>query len=358
MTERVGVVLMNLGGPDSLEAVEPFLFNLFSDPAIIRLPGILRRLLAWFLSRKRAPVAREIYSRIGGRSPILPETWAQAHALEARLKALGVDAHCVIAMRYWRPMAYESASELRLEGVDRVVLLPLYPQFSTTTTQSSVRDWILTADRLGLKAQTLVVGCYPIDPDFIAAHVERIRAAVEAEGIELDGTVRLLFSAHGLPERIVAAGDPYPQQVEATVAAIVEALGIPGLDAQVCYQSRVGPLTWIGPSTEAEIERAGRDGKAIVLVPVAFVSEHSETLVELDIDYRALALEKGVPLYVRVPALGAVPSFITGLANQVMAALEHRVAPAAWHCLPGQACACREAAAGLDSRKHKRSSKQ
>lgn len=354
VTGRVGVVLMNLGGPDSPEAVQPFLYNLFSDPAIIRLPGLLRRLVARIISRRRAPVAREIYDRIGGRSPILPETWAQAHALEARLKALGVEARCVIAMRYWRPFAYESASELRLEGVDRVVLLPLYPQFSTTTTESSVKDWTETAARLNLKVPTVVVGCYPTDSDFIAAHVQRIRAALEAEAVTLDSSVRILFSAHGLPERIVEAGDPYPQQVEGTVKAIVAALDSPGLDYQVCYQSRVGPLKWIGPSTEAEIERAGQDGKTVVLVPVAFVSEHSETLVELDMEYRALAQEKGVPVYVRVPALGAIPPFIDGLANQVIAALDRKTLPGAWACPPGMACACRQSDKRNGLRKEKR----
>ncbi|MDA5192380.1 ferrochelatase [Govanella unica] len=342
MSERVGVVLMNLGGPDSPAAVEPFLYNLFRDPAIIRLPWGLRHFVAWMISRRRAPLAQDIYARLGGRSPILPETEAQAQALEARLKELGMEARCVIAMRYWQPFAADSVTALKAEGIDRVVLLPLYPQFSTTTTASSVKDWLSAANQLNFKVNPVVAGCYPRDPHFTKAYADRIRAAAEAEHIDLNGSVRLLFSAHGLPERIVAAGDPYPAQIEASVHAIVESLGCPDLDVQICYQSRVGPMTWIGPSTDDEIARAGKDGKGIILVPVSFVSEHSETLVELDIEYRDLAAKQAVPFYVRVPALGIMPKFIEGLARQVIAALDRRLPENAWRCPTDMACACRE----------------
>ncbi|MBP7670388.1 MAG: ferrochelatase [Ferrovibrio sp.] len=306
---KTAVILFNLGGPDSPAAVQPFLFNLFNDPAIIRLPGLPRWLLAKLISRRRAPVAREIYAKLGGRSPILPETEAQARALEA---VLGPDYRCFIAMRYWKPFAADAAKAAKDWGAERLLLLPLYPQFSTTTSASSLLDWKRAAAAAGLELPTATIGCYPTEAGFIAAQVSLIRDKLAQAGGQ---PYRLLFSAHGLPKKIITAGDPYQWQVEQTAAAIVAALGIPDLDWQVCYQSRVGPLEWIGPATDAEIERAGRDGKAIVLAPIAFVSEHSETLVELDIEYGELAHEKGVPAYHRVATVGIAPDFIQGLAR-------------------------------------------
>jgi len=305
------VVLFNLGGPDRPEAIQPFLKNLFSDPAIIGLPWPLRPLLAQAISRKREKEARAIYARIGGRSPLNEETAAQATKLEA---ALGEDFRVVMAMRYWHPLIEDVAREVALLKPERVVLLPLYPQFSTTTTGSSLGEWRRCAARAGLVAPTVALCCYPVDPALVAAHAALVRRALaEAEG----RPVRLLFSAHGLPEKIVKAGDPYQWQVEQTAAAVVAALAMPGLDWQVCYQSRVGPLTWIGPSTDAEITRAGKDGKGAVVVPIAFVSEHSETLVELDMEYGELAHKVGCAPYIRVPALGTDGAFIDGLARLV-----------------------------------------
>lgn len=320
---KLAVVLFNLGGPDGPEAVEPFLFNLFNDPAIIRVPQPLRWLIAKLVSRRRAPVAREIYARLGGRSPILPLTEEQAHALEKVLgdeKASGdgVEARCFIAMRYWKPFADETARAVKAWAPDEIVLLPLYPHYSTTTTRSSLKDWKRAAKAAGLSAPARTVCCYPLEAGFIAAHAALLRAALSRFGA--GEKLRVLFSAHGLPKKVIAAGDPYQAQVEASARAVVAALGIEGLDWRVCYQSRVGPLEWIGPATDAEIERAGHEGRSLVVVPVAFVSEHSETLVELDIDYRALAEKAGVPRYIRVPALGVEPSFIGGLARLVDAA--------------------------------------
>lgn len=308
---KTAIVLFNLGGPDSGAAIRPFLFNLFNDPAIITLPHPLRWMIARLISGRRAPVAARIYSHMGGRSPIVPETEAQARALESELAGDTGEYRAFIAMRYWHPFAAEAARQIKAWGADRVLLLPLYPQFSTTTTGSSLTDWRRAAAKAGLTTPTTAVGCYFDEPDFISAHVGMIRR-------HLDGVnnPRILFSAHGLPEKFVRGGDPYQWQVEQTVAAIMARLGN-DLDHVICYQSRVGPMAWIGPSTDAEVQRAGRDGRSIVLVPVAFVSEHSETLVELDIEYGNLAKEHGVATYRRVPALGVEPLFIRSLAAQV-----------------------------------------
>lgn len=313
------VVLFNLGGPDSPEAVRPFLFNLFNDGAIIGVPQPLRWLLAKLISGRRAPVAREIYANLGGKSPLLDLTRAQADALEAALAEAmpGDEVKVAIAMRYWHPFADETAREVAAFRPDEVVLLPLYPQFSTTTTGSSVADWHRAAARAGLAVPHRTVCCYPVSDPFIGAHAASLRPFLEGEA---RAGKRVLFSAHGLPKRVVERGDPYQWQVERTVDAIVEALGMPGLDYVTCYQSRVGPLEWIGPSTEDEIARAGADGKALVVVPVAFVSEHSETLVELDIEYAELAQEAGVPSYERVPALGTALGYVAALADAVMKA--------------------------------------
>ena len=345
---KTAVVLFNLGGPDRPGAVRPFLFNLFNDPAIIAAPGPLRWLLAQTISRRRAPIARKIYQELGGGSPLLANTRAQAEALEAALNAAGGNAgggdsefKVFVAMRYWHPMSDEAARAVGTYGPDQMVLLPLYPQFSTTTTGSSVADWTRAAVKAGLTAPTRSLCCYPTQPGFIAEVAELLRAALaEAE----DGP-RVLFSAHGLPKKIVARGDPYQWQIEQTAAAVAAAVGEGAvLDWRVCYQSRVGPLEWIGPSTEAEIARAGTEGKALIVVPIAFVSEHSETLVELDIEYRRLAEEKGVPRYTRVATVDAGAAFIGGLAELVHAALAGergccsqdggRLCPGAWAGCP------------------------
>ncbi|MDE0204012.1 MAG: ferrochelatase [Rhodospirillaceae bacterium] len=316
---RVAVVLMNLGGPDSLDAVEPFLRNLFRDPAIIGAPGPVRRLLARLIAKRRGPEAREIYRSIGGRSPLLEETEAQAAALKAALADLG-EVEVVVAMRYWHPMSDAAARQVAAFGPERIVLLPLYPQFSTTTAASSLAAWRSAAGAAGIAAPAHAVCCYPRADGLIGAHAALIEPllATAAEA----GPPRLLFSAHGLPKRVVARGDPYQWQVEETARQIVARLGREDLDWTVCYQSKVGPLVWLEPSTVTELDRAGRDRVPVVVVPVAFVSEHSETLVELDVTYRKRAENMGIPAYHRVPALGTHPTFIAALADLVRRALD------------------------------------
>ncbi|TDP44519.1 ferrochelatase [Zavarzinia compransoris] len=318
MSKRLAVVLFNLGGPDSPAAVKPFLFNLFNDPAIIRLPQPFRYLVAKLISGRRAAAAAEIYARLGGRSPILPLTEQQAEALAQAIDGLdpGYETRVFIAMRYWHPRAAETAQAVAAFAPDEVVLLPLYPQFSTTTTASSVKEWRAAAAKAGLTARTATIEDYPTEPGWIQAQALLISGVLDR--LPAGGRYRVLFSAHGLPQKVVDAGDPYQAQVQETAEAVVRALNRPGLDWRVSYQSRVGPLEWIKPYTEDEIRRAGAENTGLIVVPIAFVSEHSETLVELDIEYRELAGHSGVPDYHRVPAVGTEPAFIAGLARLVV----------------------------------------
>ena len=317
---KLAVVLFNLGGPDSPESVQPFLRNLFSDPAIIGLPALFRLPLARLIARRRAPIAREIYHQIGGRSPIFEETRAQANALTKALSKGGVNPKVFVAMRYWHPFSDGAAAAVKAYDPDKVVLLPLYPQYSTTTTASSLKDWSRAAKKVGLSVPTSQVCCYPSEEGFVAAATAHIRDVLK--DVRSDISYRLLLSAHGLPKKVIQKGDPYQRQVEQSAAAIVAALGLPQMQSQVCYQSRVGPLEWIGPSTDDEIRRAAKDGMGVIVAPIAFVSEHSETLVELDIEYRKLAQDAGVADYRRAATAGVHPDFIAGLAGLVRRAMD------------------------------------
>jgi ferrochelatase len=315
---RVAVVLFNLGGPDAPESVRPFLVNLFTDPAILRVPGWIRPWLGRIIAWRRTKPASENYDIIGGKSPLLELTLEQAAALEAALNAPGdIEAKSFVAMRYWHPMSDETAAAVKAWGPDEVLLVPLYPQFSTTTTGSSVIAWDQAAAKIGLSVPTTTLCCFHSDPGFAEATAAIVRDAWTKARAELDPAIplRILFSAHGLPESIVKSGDPYQWQVEQSVAQVVERLGIPDLDQIVCYQSRVTPQKWIGPSTEDELERAGHEKVAVLVVPIAFTSEHSETLVELDVEYREEAEKFGVPGYFRAPAQNSDPAFIAALAE-------------------------------------------
>ena len=314
---RIAVVLLNLGGPDSLKAVRPFLFNLFKDPAIMPLPAPARLAVAALISSGRARTAKANYAHMGGSSPLLKETQAQADALSAALaeRLPGDETRTFIAMRYWRPFTEATAKEVAAFAPDEVVILPLYPQFSAATTGSSLKAW---AEAYRGPGRVRAACCWFELEGLIAAHVQRIRACWEAAG--RPEKVRVLFSAHGLPERDIEKGDPYRWQVEQTCAAIAERLQWPW-DFRVCYQSRVGPLKWIGPSTPEAIIEACEDGMNVLVDPVAFVSEHVETLVELDRDYAELADTHGCDLYLRAAAVGTEPVFIHALAGVAVRAL-------------------------------------
>jgi ferrochelatase len=339
---KLAVVLFNLGGPDSPEAVRPFLTNLFRDPAIIGLPAILRHPLAAMIAGRREKAAQANYRLMGGASPLLPETEAQAKALEAQLRerAPEVESRVFIAMRYWKPFAAETARAVADFAPDEIVLLPLYPQYSTTTTASSLKAWKAAYQGPG---RTREICCYPTMDGLIDAHAEAIRKLWrEADAPE---NLRVLFSAHGLPQKVVDAGDPYQAQVEATAARI--AARLPELDDwRVCYQSRVGPLKWLSPSTEEEIRRAGAEGKGVLIAPIAFVSEHVETLVELDREYAQVANEVGCAPYLRAPTPGVDARFIDDLGQATLIALSRSFGPqphGAWICPAGLTkCGCHQ----------------
>lgn len=312
---RLAVVLLNLGGPSGKAAIRPFLFNFFMDKRIIPLPRLLRYFIAgWIAWSRSRGAALEAYGHLGFVSPLLQNTQAQARALEQVLREDLPDARVFVAMRHWHPLAAETAQEVGLFRPDKIVLLPLYPQFSHTTTGSALEDWRQEAEKAGLTAPTKEVLAYPAHDGFVEASCDRILKALE----NTPKRIRLLFSAHGLPERNIRQGDPYQQQCEQTAAAIVKRLNIPLLDWQICYQSRVGRLSWIGPSTGEALEKAADDHVSVIVYPLAFVSEHVETLVEIEIEYRDRARRLGILYFGRAETVGTHPAFIKGLRDLVL----------------------------------------
>ena len=286
---KKAVILFNLGGPDKLESVEPFLFNLFNDPAIISIPSIFRYPLAKIISKRRAPIAKNIYKEIGNKSPIFELTQEQATSLENNLKKKG-NYKCFVVMRCWHPRAENVIKEVKEYNPEEIILLPLYPQYSASTSGSSIKEWNDLCKRENYKIKTKTICCYPTESNFLESHANLIKKTIK--NLE-NKNFKLLFSAHGLPENKIKKGDPYQWQVEQTVQGIMDKLINENLDYVISYQSRVGPMKWIGPPTDEVIIKYSKEKKGIVIVPVAFVSEHSETLVELDIEYKILAEENG-----------------------------------------------------------------
>ena len=314
---KKAIILFNLGGPDSLDAVQPFLFNLFNDPAIISLPTFLRYPLAKFISRRRTPVAKAIYAEMGGKSPILDETLIQVKAIEKNLENEKDEYKCFIVMRCWNPRAVETIKNVKKFNPNQIILLPLYPQYSNATSGSSIKEWNDLCKKESLTVETKIICCYPTEKDFILSYANLIKEKINTDQLE---EITLVFSAHGLPENKIKQGDPYQWQVEQSVIGLVKKLSIKNLNYILSYQSRVGPLKWIGPSTENIIKEEAQKNKRIIIVPVAFVSEHSETLVELDIEYRKLAEENGSKEYIRVPAVTVNQDFINSLKSSILKA--------------------------------------
>jgi|TARA_Y100000031_G_scaffold19322_1_gene19686 ferrochelatase len=319
---KKAVILFNLGGPDKLESVEPFLFNLFNDPAILNLPAIFRYPLAKLISNRRAPIVKKIYKEIGGSSPILKLTEDQSAALEKNLNQneLKEEYKCFVVMRCWNPRAEEVIKNVKLYNPSEIILMPLYPQYSAVTSGSSIKEWNKVCEKNNCKIKTSTICCYPTDENFINAHVKEIN-----KKIKILYNFKLIFSAHGLPQKNIKQGDPYRWQVERSVNKIVKNLNYDNLDWILSYQSRVGPLKWIGPSTGNVIIENSKIGKHIVLVPIAFVSEHSETLFELDIEYKKLATNNGCNGYTRVPALGTNEDFIKTMSELIINKDEYKL---------------------------------
>jgi ferrochelatase len=314
-SRRVAIILFNLGGPDSQAAVRPFLFNLFNDKAIIGAPQPIRFFIAQLISRTREKLAKANYALMGGGSPILPETLKQVEALETEVakRVSNVTFKCFPAMRYWTPFVKDAAKDADAWGATDAILLPLYPQFSSTTTASSLKAWSKVS-----KLPCSTICCYPAGAAFAQSHADAILKTWRDAGSPAQP--RVLFSAHGLPQSVVDRGDPYQWQIEQSVAAVCRLLPAEW-DTRICYQSRVGPMNWLAPSTEHEIKAAARDKVGVIISPLAFVSEHVETLVELDIEYGQLAKRLQLPFYLRAPAPGAAPRFIDALADLTERAL-------------------------------------
>lgn len=318
MQNRTAVVLFNLGGPDSLDAVEPFLFNLFADPDIFKLPlGFLtQKPFARLLARRRAPEARHNYAAIGGKSPLLENTQKQAQALEALLRAHG-DYDVFVCMRYWHPLTDAVVAELKQRAYAQVIFLPLYPQYSHTTTGSSVHEFERACARQHYHPQTRLVREWYGHADYQQAIIESIQAEVRQLPDPDPAHIELLFSAHGLPKKLVERGDPYEQQIRATFDALRAKLDWP--HTTLCYQSRVGPLEWLRPYTEEVIKQKAAAGcRQMLVYPIAFVSDHSETLYELGIQYALLAKETGIAHYRVVPALNEHPLLMRALTDLVL----------------------------------------
>ncbi len=315
---RTAVVLLNLGGPDSLDAVEPFLFNLFSDPDIFRVPlaRLTQKPFARMVARRRAPEATRAYAAIGGKSPLLENTQAQAEALKRALASHG-SYDVLPCMRYWHPRADAVVAALKRDGYARVILLPLYPQYSGTTTGSSVNDFMRACEREQYWPEIRTVRQWFETPAYLEGIRDTIRTATARFPNPDPAHIELLFSAHGLPKKIVAAGDPYEEQIRATYLAVRNQLGFP--HTTLCYQSRVGPLEWLQPYVSDVIrEKAAAGCRQMLVYPIAFVSDHSETLYELGILYRDLARACGIAHYEVVPALNTHPLLIQALAELVL----------------------------------------
>lgn len=317
-TSDLGVLLFNLGGPETLAEVRPFLFNLFSDPDIIRIKsGALRRFVAWLIASSRQEKSRNLYRQIGGGSPLRRITQAQADALRDRLKERGCQARVYMAMRCWRPTIEEAVAQIAADGVGRLVALPLFPQFSLTTTGSCFNHFRIVAQKAGLPAQMEIhyVRHWFEEPLYLEAMRDMIRNAQARFSSRAPSEIQFLYSAHSIPARYVAEGDPYLEQTQQTVKLIHDGLGEP-FPCTLAFQSKVGPVKWLGPATTEVIGQFGsRRVAGVLVIPVSFVSDHIETLQEIDILYRDLAKKAGIGEFYRAPSLNVYPKFIDALAN-------------------------------------------
>ena len=324
---ELGVLLFNLGGPESLADVRPFLFNLFSDPDIIRIKNkALRCTLAWLIATTRQRKSRSLYRQIGRGSPLRRITEAQAAALSGLLAARGCRAGVYVGMRCWKPTIDEAVARIAADRPSQLVLLPLFPQFSVTTTGSCFNYFRALARRTGLadRVEIFSVDEWLEEPLYLEAMADMIREAQSRFANSDPENIHLLFSAHSIPARYVDEGDPYLEQTQKTVALVNERLG-GRFPHSLAFQSKVGPVKWLGPPTTKVLAEIGRrGGSRVLMVPISFVSDHIETLQEIDILYRELALKSGIREFHRAPSLNVNPKFIEALANITLRAVVHK----------------------------------
>lgn len=324
--ERIGILLFNLGGPETLDEVRPFLFNLFSDPDIIRLPWrALQKPLAWLISTQRHKLSRGYYEQIGGGSPLRRITDEQARSLERALASRNVTARVYVGMRYWHPFLEDAIEEIRKDQITHLVVLPLYPQFSISTTGSSLNRMNELIAASGPPASRVsVIEQWHEDLNYLDSLAASITEEFARFPDQDASQIHIVFSAHSVPVRYIEEGDPYLDQTKQTVKNLMQRLGS-NRPHSLSFQSKVGPVKWLGPSTDEMIRKLARENVSqLLLVPVSFVSEHIETLYELDILYRRVADEVGISHYRRVPALNCRPDFIDALATLVETALKAR----------------------------------
>ena len=311
---KTAVLLLQMGGPDSLDAIQPFLYNLFSDRDIIRIgPAFLQPTIARFISRRRSKKVSEYYKKIGGKSPIRELTRQQALELE---KSLGDRHRCFVAMRYWKPFTDEALAAIRDEGISKVIALSLYPHYSRATVGSSVNELERVIAQTGIKLELSYIRSFYDHPLYIEALAEKVEKGLA--GFADRSNVQLVFSAHGLPQSFIDSGDPYLEHIQTTVRLTMELFG--GISHHLAFQSRAGPVKWLEPSTEAKIaELAAAGCRQLLMVPLSFVSDHIETLYEIDIQYKEEANALGISEFRRTEALNSSPAFIACLAELVRA---------------------------------------
>lgn len=316
----LGVLLFNLGGPETQADVRPFLYNLFSDPEIIRLPvRALQKPLAWLIATSRHKKSAGYYAQIGGGSPLRRITDEQAAALGAELKQRGLEARVYVGMRYWHPFTEDALEQIARDGITELILLPLYPQFSISTTGSSLKEFVALLDRRGglRHIRRRYITRWHTHDLYLNALTEQISAEIGKFPDSDPRQVHLLFSAHSVPQSYITEGDPYLRHIQETIRLVTERLGNLS-PTHLSFQSKVGPVKWLEPSTEQKLRELGAEGaRQILAIPISFVSEHIETLYELDILYKHVAEEIGIPVYRRVPAFNCMPSFIKALAELV-----------------------------------------
>lgn len=332
--DRIGVLLLNLGGPETLDDVRPFLFNLFSDPDIIRLPfRFMQKPLAWFISTQRYKKSTGYYEKIGGGSPLRKITARQARALEDELNSRGLNSRVYVAMRYWHPFTEETFEQIERDGIRQLIVLPLYPQFSISSTGSSLNrmNKVIVDKRLDA-IQTSVICSWQADPDYIQSLAGMVKEELAKFADQDPAATTIIFSAHSVPVRYIEEGDPYLEYTRQTFQLVMEEVGT-HYPHTLSFQSRVGPVKWLRPSTEETLRRLASEGVSqTLMVPISFVSEHSETLYEMDVLYKEVADEIGIKEYRRVPALDCRPDFIAALANLVQRELSETTRSAKNFC--------------------------